>query len=426
MARYQYDLKPSKISLIRRLSMESFMVRVYTGPLSDEVDHVSVEAEKGTSAEDIVAVACRKLRLSASGGGGHGGGGASSDVRQHFELAEVFSSGGQLCKERRLDSTENPVALQLLWPKVVPPCASESEANGSQGLFDGYRFYLRRRDPEASAGGWVVRDQSAVDSFLLAFLTQPVAGKEFPDLCSLPDLNEHTLLHNLKARFNQKNIYTYVGSILIAVNPFKFFPIYNPKYVSMYQNKRLGELPPHIFAVADAAYHSMLRLRQNQCIVISGESGSGKTESTNLLLHHLTALSHKGLHGSGVEQTILGAGPVLEAFGNAKTVHNNNSSRFGKFIQVNYKQNGMVHGAIVEKYLLEKSRIVFQARDERNYHVFYYLLAGADEKEREAFHLSSADKYNYLSQSACYSVEGVDEQHEFARLKQSMEMVGFS
>ena len=184
---------------------------------------------------------------------------------------------------------------------------------GSVAQFDGYRFYLRRRDPELPVGGWVVRsDQSAVDSFLTSFMSAPVEGKEFPDLCSLPDLNEHTLLLNLKARFNQKNIYTYVGSILIAVNPFKFFPIYNPKYVSMYQNTPLGELPPHIFAVADAAYHSMLREKKNQCIVISGESGSGKTESTNLLLHHLTALSHKGLHGSGVEQTILGAGPVLE------------------------------------------------------------------------------------------------------------------
>lgn len=277
--------------------MDSYLVRVYPGPLSDEFDHVSIEVEKSSSAEDVVAIACRKLRL------------GGCDVKKQFELAEVFSSGGQLCKERRLGSTEHPVGLQLLWPKVVSPTESEP---GVAGLFDGYRFYLRRRDPEVPSGGWVVRDQSVVDSFLLAFLTQPLTGKEFPDLCSLPDLNEHTLLHNLKTRFSQKNIYTYVGTILIAVNPFKFFPIYNPKYVSMYQNKRLGELPPHIFAVADAAYHSMLREKQTQCIVISGESGSGKTESTNLLLHHLTALSHKGLHGSGVEQTILGAGPVLE------------------------------------------------------------------------------------------------------------------
>ena len=287
------------------------MVRVFTGSLSDEHEFISVEAEKNTCAEDVVSTVCRKLRLLHS----------AADIRQQFELAEVFSSGGQLCKERRLGDTENPVALQLIWPKVqsnlddlIPSSSNDTLKNGS-GHFDGYRFYLRRRDPEVPTNGWLVRDQFAVDSFLLAFLTQPITGKEFPDLCSLPDLNEHTLLQNLKARFNQKNIYTYVGSILIAVNPFKFFPIYNPKYVSMYQNKRLGELPPHIFAVADAAYHSMLRLRQCQCIVISGESGSGKTESTNLLLHHLTALSHKGLHGSGVEQTILGAGPVLEVCG---------------------------------------------------------------------------------------------------------------
>lgn len=129
----------------------------------------------------------------------------------------------------------------------------------------------------------------------------------------------------------------------------------------------------------------MLRKRTNQCIVISGESGSGKTESTNLLLHHLTALSQKGTHGSGVEQTILGAGPVLEAFGNAKTKFNNNSSRFGKFIQVNYKENGAVHGALVQKYLLEKSRIVSQVTNERNYHVFYYLLDGLAPEEKEVW-----------------------------------------
>jgi myosin-9 len=124
--------------------------------------------------------------------------------------------------------------------------------------------------------------------------------KQYSDLCNLPDLNERTLLDNIKSRFYNSNIYTYVGSILIAVNPFKFFPIYNPKYVKMYQNKRLGELPPHIFAIADAAFYTMLRKKKNQCIVISGESGSGKTETNNLLLHHLTALSQKGAHGSGV------------------------------------------------------------------------------------------------------------------------------
>lgn len=256
------------------------------------------------------------------------------------------------------------------------------------------------------------------------FLYQP-KDREYPDLCQLPDLNEQTLLDNLRARFVAGHIYTYVGSILIALNPFKFYPIYNPKYVKLYQNRRLN-LPPHIFAVADSAYHCMLKDRKNQCVVISGESGSGKTESTNFLLHHLTALSQKGSHGSGVEQTILSAGPVLEAFGNAKTAHNNNSSRFGKFIQVNYKENGMVHGAVVQKYLLEKSRICSQGRNERNYHVFYYLLEGASEQEKEALHLKSPDQYYYLNKSGCYTLDNTDESYEFSRLKQSMEMVGFT
>lgn len=275
--------------------METYMVRIYAGPLSSEHEYVSVEAEKVTTAEEVVQVAAYKLKL-------------SNDER--YELAEVFSTSGQLCKERRLQEHENPVRVQLLWPKIV-----NAEYDRGHGLFTGHRFYIRKKNLENSkrSSSWVdYSDPNPVDNFLTAFLTQPTSNKEYTDLCNLPDLNERTLLENIKSRFLNSNIYTYVGSILIAVNPFKFFPIYNPIYVKMYQNKRLGDLPPHIFAVADFAFYTMLRTKKNQCIVISGESGSGKTESTNLLLHHLTALSHKGLHGSGVEQTILGAGPVLE------------------------------------------------------------------------------------------------------------------
>ncbi|XP_053405798.1 unconventional myosin-IXAb-like isoform X4 [Mercenaria mercenaria] len=398
------------VAIIRRMSMETFMVRIYTGPLSQEHEFVSVEAEKITTADDVVKVAAKKLSLRDP---------------DNYELAEVLSTAGQLCKERRLEDGENPVRIQLLWPtKIV-----NADVDRGHGLHTGYRFYIRKKNRENSnrTSLWIeYTDPNPVDNFLTAFLKQPTSNKEYSDLCNLPDLNERTLLENIKSRFHNANIYTYVGSILIAVNPFKFFPIYNPKFVKEYQCKRLGERPPHIFAIADAAFHTMLRTKKNQCIVISGESGSGKTESTNLLLHHLTALSHKGLHGSGVEQTILGAGPVLEAFGNAKTVHNNNSSRFGKFIQVNYKENGMVHGAIVEKYLLEKSRIVSQASNERNYHVFYYLLEGADNLEREKLRLGKPEDYFYLRQSDCYNVEDLDEANEFSRLKQSMEMVAFS
>uniref|UniRef100_H3C0Z7 Myosin IXA n=1 Tax=Tetraodon nigroviridis TaxID=99883 RepID=H3C0Z7_TETNG len=245
------------------------------------------------------------------------------------------------------------------------------------------------------------------------------------DLCALPELTERAILESLRARFRQEKIYTYIGSILIVINPFQFLPIYNPKYVKLYDNHTLGKLEPHIYAVADVAYHAMLQRRRNQCIVISGESGSGKTQSTNFLIHHLTALSQKGF-ASGVEQIILGAGPVLEAFGNAKTAHNNNSSRFGKFIQVNYQESGTVRGAYVEKYLLEKSRLVYQEHNERNYHVFYYLLAGASEEERNSFHLLKPEEYHYLNQfNDCFTVEGEDLKHDFERLQLAMEMVGF-
>ncbi|XP_022914623.2 unconventional myosin-IXa-like isoform X3 [Onthophagus taurus] len=383
------------------MSNDRHIVQVYVGALSAYYEALSVEASKQTTADEIVSCIVERLSL-------------NENPRGTYELAEVIGdSSGQECKERCLLPNESPVQLMLLWPKM----RSDNSC---------YRFYLREKVNDYVWRDSFVMDPQLIKDYFHRFLYQP-KDREYPDLCQLPDLNEQTLLDNLRARFTAGHIYTYVGSILIAVNPFKFYPIYNPKYVKLYQNRRLGpNLPPHIFAVADTAYHCMLKDRKNQCIVISGESGSGKTESTNFLLHHLTALSQKGTHGSGVEQTILSAGPVLEAFGNAKTAHNNNSSRFGKFIQVNYKENGMVHGAVVQKYLLEKSRICTQGRNERNYHVFYYLLEGATEQEKQLLHLKPPDQYNYLNMSGCYTLDNVDESYEFSRLKQSMEMVGFT
>ncbi|KAK9738513.1 Myosin head (motor domain) [Popillia japonica] len=399
-----------------------YIVQVYVGALSAFYEALSVEASKQTTAEEIVSCIIERLSL-------------NENPRGSYELAEVIGdSSGQECKERSLGPNESPVQLMMLWPKMRVDNLGPNESPVQLMMLwpkmrvdnSCYRFYLREKVNDYVWRDSFVMDPQLIKDYFHRFLYQP-KDREYPDLCQLPDLNEKTLLDNLRARFTAGHIYTYVGSILIAVNPFKFYPIYNPKYVKLYQNRRLGpNLPPHIFAVADTAYHCMLKDRKNQCIVISGESGSGKTESTNFLLHHLTALSQKGSHGSGVEQTILSAGPVLEAFGNAKTAHNNNSSRFGKFIQVNYKEYGMVHGAVVQKYLLEKSRICTQGRNERNYHVFYYLLEGADLQEKQLLHLKSPDWYNYLNKSGCYSLENIDESYEFSRLKQSMEMVGFT
>lgn len=383
------------------MSKSRYVLQVHVGAFSNLYEALSIEASKQTTAADIVACIAEKLGLS---------------LPRDLELAEVVhNTSGEECKERHLGPDEFPVALQLLWPQQ-----------------DTHRFCLRERLSSQSAlalpagSSSSTTDAHLLQDYFLRFLYHQPRDRDYSDLCQLPDLTEQTLLENLKARFERRHIYTYVGSILIAVNPFKFYPIYNPKYVRLYQNRRLGDLPPHIFAVADAAYHAMLRSHSSQCVVISGESGSGKTESANLLLHHLTALSQKGSYGRGVEQTILSAGPVLEAFGNAKTKHNNNSSRFGKFIQVNYRENGMVHGAVVQKYLLEKSRIVSQAKKERNYHVFYYLLAGASKEEREELHLTRPEDYYYLNQSQCYTLEGTDEAQEYTKLMESMRMVGFN
>ncbi|XP_043933429.1 unconventional myosin-IXa isoform X2 [Protopterus annectens] len=403
----------------RRFEDNEFTLRIYPGSIAEGTIYCPVAARKSTTAAEVIDSVIVKLQL---------------DKIKCYVLAEVKEFGGE---EWILNPTDCPVQRMMLWPRM----ALENRFSGED-----YRFLLREKNLDGSIHygnlqSWLKVTEERRRMMERGFLPQP-QQKDYDDLCSLPDLNEKTLLENLRNRFKQEKIYTYVGSILIVINPFKFLPIYNPKYVKMYDNHQLGKLEPHIYAVADVAYHAMLHAKKDQCIVISGESGSGKTQSTNFLIHHLTALSQKGF-ASGVEQIILGAGPVLEAFGNAKTAHNNNSSRFGKFIQVNYHETGTVRGAYVEKYLLEKSRLVYQEHNERNYHVFYYLLAGTSEEERTAFHLKKPEEYHYLNQMTkkvlrqnwddyyydseldCFTVEGEDLKHDFERLQLAMEMVGF-
>ncbi|XP_072574110.1 unconventional myosin-IXAa isoform X2 [Paramormyrops kingsleyae] len=406
------------VGVRRRFEDPEFTLRIYPGIIAEGTIYCPVTGRKNTTAAEVISHVIDKLQL---------------DRTKCYVLAEVKEFGGE---EWILNPIDCPVQRMMLWPRM----ALENRFGGED-----YRFLLREKNLDGSIDYgslqmWLQVTEERRRLVERGFLPQP-PQKDYDDLCNLPNLNEKTLLDNLRGRFKQEKIYTYVGSILIVINPFKFLPIYNPKYVKMYDNHQLGKLEPHIYAVADVAYHAMLQRRRNQCIVISGESGSGKTQSTNFLIHHLTALSQKGF-ASGVEQIILGAGPVLEAFGNAKTAHNNNSSRFGKFIQVNYQESGTVGGAYVEKYLLEKSRLVYQEHNERNYHVFYYLLAGASEEERAMFHLQKPEEYHYLNQMTqkghtshwgnhceseadCFTVEGEDLKHDFERLQLAMELVGF-
>ncbi|KAM6369174.1 unconventional myosin-IXb isoform 4-T6 [Pluvialis apricaria] len=377
----------------------AYNLHIYPQLSTESAPCCKVTATKDSTSSDVIKDVINILNL---------------DVSKHYVLVEVKESGGE---EWVLDINDSPVHRVLLWPR---------RAQDEHPQKDGYYFLLQERNTDGTIKyvqmQLLSKETDARRLVERGFL--PWHQEDFDDLCNLPNLTETTLLENLKCRFLKHKIYTYAGSILIAINPFKFLPIYNPKYVKMYENHQLGKLEPHIFAIADVAYHTMLKKHVNQCIVISGESGSGKTQSTNFLIHCLTALSQKG-YASGVERTILGAGPVLEAFGNAKTAHNNNSSRFGKFIQVNYLENGIVRGAVVEKYLLEKSRLVSQEKDERNYHVFYYLLLGVNEEERKEFHLKQPEDYFYLNQHNLKIEDGDDLRHDFERLKQAMEMVGF-
>lgn len=223
------------------------------------------------------------------------------DTSKPYVLVEVQEYGGE---EWILQASDLPIQRVLLWPR---------KAHDQHPQSDGYYFVLQEGSPDGSIRYDVMpsfrREKEALGLVTRGFVApQP---QEYYDLCKLPEVTEENIMATLRHRFNQQKIYTYASNILIAVNPFKFLPIYNPRYVKMYENHTLGTLEPHIFAVADATFHAMLNKQVNQCIVISGESGSGKTQSTNFLIHCLTALSQKG-YTSGVERTILGTGPVLE------------------------------------------------------------------------------------------------------------------
>lgn len=227
------------------------------------------------------------------------------------------------------------------------------------------------------------------------FPAEEDSKKDVEDNCSLMYLNEATLLHNIKVRYSKDRIYTYVANILIAVNPYFDIPkIYSSDTIKSYQGKSLGTMPPHVFAIADKAFRDMKVLKMSQSIIVSGESGAGKTENTKFVLRYLTES-----YGTGqdIDDRIVEANPLLEAFGNAKTVRNNNSSRFGKFVEIHFNEKSSVVGGFVSHYLLEKSRICVQGKEERNYHIFYRLCAGASEDIRERLHLSSPDNFRYLN-----------------------------
>ncbi|KAJ3589043.1 hypothetical protein NHX12_009891 [Muraenolepis orangiensis] len=267
----------------------------------------------------------------------------------------------------------------------------------------------------------VLDDESRNASHFKPMHPTSIHGVE--DMIRLGDLNEAGILRNLLIRYHELVIYTYTGSILVAVNPYQLLPIYTPDQIRLYTNKKIGELPPHIFAIADNCYCNMQRNKKDQCCIISGESGAGKTESTKLILQFLAAIS--GQH-SWIEQQVLEANPILEAFGNAKTIRNDNSSRFGKYIDIHFNKRGAIEGARIEQYLLEKSRVCRQSPDERNYHVFYCMLKGMPPEMKAKLGLGLAADYSYLTMGNCTQCEGRDDLSDYSSIQSAMKVLMFS
>ncbi|KAK9539701.1 hypothetical protein VZT92_002203 [Zoarces viviparus] len=266
----------------------------------------------------------------------------------------------------------------------------------------------------------------------------PPKFSKVEDMAELTCLNEASVLHNIRERYFSGLIYTYSGLFCVVVNPYKMLPIYSEKIIDMYKGKKRHEVPPHIYSIADNAYRNMMQDREDQSILCTGESGAGKTENTKKVIQYLAvvASSHKGKKDSSAQQSgtqfaygelekqLLQANPILEAFGNAKTIKNDNSSRFGKFIRINFDVTGYIVGANIETYLLEKSRCIRQAKTERAFHIFYYMIAGAQEK-REELLLESFSNYRFLS-SGHVRVTGQEDDDLYEETMEAMKIMGFT
>merc|ERR1712223_2375181 len=266
-------------------------------------------------------------------------------------------------------------------------------------------------------------------------MNPPKFDKE-EDMADLTCLNEASVLHNVKERYFSGLIYTYSGLFCVVVNPYVRLPIYTEKIVELYKGKKRHEVPPHVFAITDTAYRSMLQDREDQSILCTGESGAGKTENTKKVIQYLAHVAASKPKSSAhtstdapsfgeLEQQLLKANPILEAFGNAKTVKNDNSSRFGKFIRINFDASGYIAGANIETYLLEKARVIRQADDERAFHIFYQLLAGTTAEKKKKYILEDPKNYTFLT-SGMVTIPGIDDVEEFQMTIQSMKVMGIS
>ncbi|KAF6200600.1 hypothetical protein GE061_005043 [Apolygus lucorum] len=239
--------------------------------------------------------------------------------------------------------------------------------------------------------------------------------------------SDEAFLENLRKRFKENIIYTYIGNVLVSVNPYKQLPIYGQKTIEEYRNTHLIENPPHVYAITEAAYTSLIEEGCDQCILISGESGSGKTEASKKVLEYIAAVTDQRGQVQPVKEKLLQCNPVLEAFGNAKTTRNDNSSRFGKYMDIEFNNLGDPVGGNILNYLLEKSRVVSQSVGERNFHIFYQLLEGAEQELMDTLHLTrNVGYYNYISKAGKGSGDGMHDAQRMKEVCNAMTILGLT
>ncbi|KAI9047021.1 hypothetical protein LZ554_009095 [Drepanopeziza brunnea f. sp. 'monogermtubi'] len=371
--------------------------------------------------------------------------------RSYSSLAGVVSPNYDIMTRNRsnskhLSSSSNTFAPSFIkseemqrGPEIVKGIEGENDFSGKR--------YVWLKDPQiAFVKGWVV-DELDGNHILVQCddgsqrevhadsvdKVNPARFDKADDMAELTHLNEASVVHNLHMRYQADLIYTYSGLFLVAINPYCSLPIYTNEYINMYKGRSREETKPHIYAMADEAFRNLVDEGENQSILVTGESGAGKTENTKKVIQYLAAVAHsespiknKAQH-SNLSQQILRANPILEAFGNAQTVRNNNSSRFGKFIRIEFTRSGTIAGAFIDWYLLEKSRVVRLNAHERNYHVFYQLLKGADRRMKQEFMLDGLDVEDFAyTRDGHDIITGVSDQDEWSSLVEAFAIMGFS
>lgn len=348
----------------------------------------------------------------------------SKKLRKEQTVVDLPYDGGVMLDEEKVNEV-----LEVNEMKSAKSGEVEWEDNLGYFIKKKLRVWCRLEDGKWESG--MIQSTSGDEAFVLRSngnVVKVSTGELLPanpdilegvdDLIQLSYLNEPSVLNNIQYRYSQDMIYSKAGPVLIAVNPFKAVPIYGNKFITAYRQKVMDS--PHVYAIADTAYNEMMGDGVNQSIIISGESGAGKTETAKFAMQYLAAL---GGGSEGIEYEILQTNHILEAFGNAKTSRNDNSSRFGKLIEIHFSAFGKICGAKIQTFLLEKSRVVQLAAGERSYHIFYQLCAGAPSFLKERLNLKVANDYNYLNQSECLTIDGVDDAQNFHNLMEALDIV---